>query len=391
MLPFPVIDNDELAKLGQINADGDAPGFSGVRITGLYRVADGGPGLRKRLGEICAEVDRHIAGGKRFIVLSDRDSDARLGARSRRCCCARPCTTTWSAGAPARRSSLLVEAGDVREVHHVALLIGYGAAAVNPYLAMETVEDLVRRGVITGLTPEKAVRNLVKALGKGVLKVMCKMGVSTVASYRGAQIFEAIGLSRSLVDQYFTGTTSRLGGVGPDDRWPRRSPSGTRWPTRPTGSPRRTARWPSAGSTSGAARASRTCSTRRPCSGCSTRRGPGGATSSGSTPTRVDDQAERLMTLRGLFRFAEGVRAAGAARARSSRSARSSSASPTGAMSYGSISAGGPRDAGDRDEPAGRQVQHRRGRRGPGALRARCPTATRSARRSSRWPRAGSG
>ena len=90
---------------------------------------------------------------------------------------------------------LIVEAGDVREVHHVALLIGYGAAAVNPYLAMETVEDLVRRGVVTDIAPEKAVRNLVKALGKGVLKVMSKMGISTVASYRGAQVFEAVGLS----------------------------------------------------------------------------------------------------------------------------------------------------------------------------------------------------
>ena len=111
---------------------------------------------------------------------------------------------------------LLVEAGDVREVHHVALLIGYGAAAVNPYLAMESVEDMVRRDVIVGVDEEQAVRNLIKALGKGVLKVMSKMGISTVASYRGAQVFEAIGLSQELVDQYFTGTVSQLGGVGID-------------------------------------------------------------------------------------------------------------------------------------------------------------------------------
>ncbi len=111
---------------------------------------------------------------------------------------------------------LLVEAGDVREVHHVALLIGFGAAAVNPYLAMETVEDLVRAGEIEGVTAEKAVANLIKALGKGVLKVMSKMGISTVASYRGAQVFEAIGLSQALVERYFTGTVSQLGGVGLD-------------------------------------------------------------------------------------------------------------------------------------------------------------------------------
>jgi glutamate synthase (NADPH/NADH) large chain len=111
------------------------------------------------------------------------------------------------------RVGLVVEAGDVREVHHVALLVGYGAAAVNPYLAMESVEDLVNQGVITGVTPEKAVRNLIKALGKGVLKVMSKMGISTIASYTGAQVFEAVGLSHELVDEYFSGTTSRLGGI----------------------------------------------------------------------------------------------------------------------------------------------------------------------------------
>ncbi len=151
-LPFPVIDNDELAKLGQINADGDAPGFSGVRISGLYRVADGGPGLRKRLGEICAEVDRHVAGGKRFLVLSDRDSDRDMAPIPSLLLCSavhhhlvRRKTRT--------QVSLLVEAGDVREVHHVALLIGYGAAAVNPYLAMESVEDLARRGIIHGVDP----------------------------------------------------------------------------------------------------------------------------------------------------------------------------------------------------------------------------------------------
>ena len=110
----------------------------------------------------------------------------------------------------------MVEAGDVREVHHVALLIGYGAAAVNPYLAMESAEDLVLQGVITGTTPEKAVRNLIKSLGKGVLKVMSKMGISTIASYTGAQVFEAIGLSQEVVDEFFVGTTSRLGGVSLD-------------------------------------------------------------------------------------------------------------------------------------------------------------------------------
>ncbi|MFW8744886.1 glutamate synthase-related protein, partial [Mesorhizobium japonicum] len=111
---------------------------------------------------------------------------------------------------------LVVEAGDVREVHHVALLIGYGASAINPYLAMETAEQAVLSGVLTGVTPEKAAQNLIKGLGKGVLKIMSKMGISVVGSYAGAQAFEAVGLSQAFVDQYFTGTTSLLGGVGLD-------------------------------------------------------------------------------------------------------------------------------------------------------------------------------
>ena len=181
---------------------------------------------------------------------------------------------------------LLVEAGDVREVHHVALLIGYGAAAVNPYLAMESVEDLARDGYYVTVEPEVAVRNLIKGLGKGVLKVMSKMGVSTVASYTGAQIFEAVGLSRTLVDRYFTGTTSKLGGVELDviaeevarrhhTAYPRGgiSPSHSRArgrrrvpvaPPRPAPSP--------------------TCSTPRRSSGSSTPRGPSATTSSSSTP-----------------------------------------------------------------------------------------------------------
>jgi glutamate synthase (NADPH/NADH) large chain len=111
---------------------------------------------------------------------------------------------------------LVVESGDCREVHHVALLLGYGAAAVNPYLAFESIEDLIRDGVLTGVQPAQAVRNVVKALGKGVLKVMSKMGISTVGSYTMAQIFEAVGLSQDVVDEYFTGTSCPLGGVGMD-------------------------------------------------------------------------------------------------------------------------------------------------------------------------------
>ncbi len=215
VLPFPVIDNDELAKILHINADGTLPEFAAARIKGLYNVGGGGAALQKRLQEIYNEVDAVIRQGKRFIVLSDRDSNAQLAPIPSLLLCS--AVHHHLVRTKARTMiSLLVEAGDVREVHHVALLVGYGAAAINPYLALETVEDLAHRGVLEGITPEKAMRNTVKSLGKGLLKVMSKMGVSTVASYRGAQIFEAVGLSDEVISRYFTGTTSKLGGIDLD-------------------------------------------------------------------------------------------------------------------------------------------------------------------------------
>ncbi|MEW2107766.1 glutamate synthase large subunit [Streptomyces albidoflavus] len=216
ILPFPVIDNDELAKLVHINADGDMPGMKAVTLSGLYRVSGGGEALAERIEEIRAEADAAIEAGARLIVLSDRHSDAEHAPI--------PSLLLTAAvhhhliGTKQRTQvGLLVEAGDVREVHHVALLIGYGAAAVNPYLAMESVEDLVRAGTfLPGIEAETAIRNLIHALGKGVLKVMSKMGISTVASYRGAQVFEAVGLKDDFVRTYFSGTTSKIGGVGID-------------------------------------------------------------------------------------------------------------------------------------------------------------------------------
>lgn len=218
-LPFPVIDNDELAKLIHINADGDMPGMTAATLSGLYRVNGGGDALAARIEEICTEADAAIEAGARLIVLSDRHSDAEHA----------PIPSLLLTAAvhhhlirtkQRTQVGLLVEAGDVREVHHVALLIGYGAAAVNPYLAMESVEDLVRAGTFLEADDdggaETAIRNLIYALGKGVLKVMSKMGISTVASYRGAQVFEAVGLQENFVAKYFVGTTSKIGGVGID-------------------------------------------------------------------------------------------------------------------------------------------------------------------------------
>ncbi|GLZ75320.1 glutamate synthase [Actinorhabdospora filicis] len=211
-LPYPVIDNDDLAKILSIDEDGDLPGFQAVRVSGLYRVRDGAEGVRDRLVEICRHVSEAIEDGVRILVLSDRDSTADLAPIPALLLTAavhqhlvREQTRTQVA--------LVVEAGDARTVHHVSVLIGYGAAAVNPYLAFESIEDLIATGALPGLTPRQGVANYVKALGKGVLKVMSKMGISTVSSYCGAQVFEALGLDPGFVTRYFTGTDSRVGGA----------------------------------------------------------------------------------------------------------------------------------------------------------------------------------
>ncbi|MGH3964533.1 MAG: glutamate synthase large subunit [Pseudonocardiaceae bacterium] len=215
VLPFPVLDNDELAKIIHVNDDGDQPEYQTFTVKGLYDVHGGGAALVGRLDEIRAEVSAAVAGGARLIVLSGRAADAEHA----------PIPSLLLTGAvhhhlvrekTRTQVGLIVEAADAREVHHIALLIGYGAAAVNPYLAMATVEDLADRGLLNGIDAKTATRNLIKALGKGVRKTMSKMGVSTVASYAGAQIFEAIGLGPEVIDSCFTGTTSRLGGVGFD-------------------------------------------------------------------------------------------------------------------------------------------------------------------------------
>ncbi|WP_158888796.1 glutamate synthase large subunit [Amycolatopsis anabasis] len=212
-LPYPVIDNDELAKLIHINDDGDLPGFACTVLSGLYEVDGGAEALAEAVERVRREASEAIAAGARTLVLSDRDSDHRMA----------PIPSLLLVSAVHHhlvrtkerlRVALVVESGDAREVHHVALLLGYGAAAVNPYLAFETIEDLINQGAITGIEPRAAIRNYVGALVKGVLKIMSKMGISTVGAYTAAQVFESFGLSQELLDEYFTGTGSKLGGVG---------------------------------------------------------------------------------------------------------------------------------------------------------------------------------
>jgi glutamate synthase (NADPH/NADH) large chain len=222
VLPYPIIDNDDLARILSIDADGDLPGFKAVRVSGLYRLRDGADGLKGRLVEICRHVSEAIEDGVRILVLSDRDTTADLAPIPSLLLTAavhqhlvREQTRTQVA--------LIVESGDCREVHHAATLVGFGAAAVNPYLALETVEDLARAGgsrpegaadLLAGIDAAEAVRAYATALGRGILKIMSKMGISTVSSYCGAQVFEAVGLDQRFLRRYFTGTPGRTGGVG---------------------------------------------------------------------------------------------------------------------------------------------------------------------------------
>src|SRR4051794_28949716 len=214
VLPFPVIDNEDLAKLRYIDEEGGVEGYQPVTIDALYPVREDGVGLRDAIDQIRAQVSAAIADGADLIILSDRYATEELAPIPSLLITAavhhhliREKTRT--------RVGLVIETGEVREVHHIALLLGYGAAAVNPYLVFDAMGELVREGHVN-LPVRQASKNYLKAAGKGVLKIMSKMGISTVASYRGARVFEAIGLSPDLVVEYFTGTTTRLGGVGLD-------------------------------------------------------------------------------------------------------------------------------------------------------------------------------
>jgi glutamate synthase (NADPH) large chain len=215
VLGWPVLDNDELNKIVHINDDREHPGLRTAVLRALYDVERGGEGLADALEELRLRACDAIAKGARTLVISDRDSDhtkapipslLAVSAVHHHLVRTKERTTV----------ALVVESGDAREVHHIAMLIGFGGAAVNPYLAFESIEDLIREGELTGIEPAAAVRNYLKALGKGVMKVMSKMGISTVASYTAAQGFEAVGINKDVIDEYFTGTPTQLGGAGLD-------------------------------------------------------------------------------------------------------------------------------------------------------------------------------
>jgi glutamate synthase (ferredoxin) len=179
----------------------------------LYPVAAGPAGLERALRELQAHASEAIAAGHNVVILSDRGITPERAAIPSLLATAAVHHHLVRRG-ERTRCGLVVETGDAREVHHVCLLIGYGAGAVNPWVAFETLDDMIGQDLLTGVDRPRAIRNYIKALNKGILKVMAKMGISTLQSYCGAQIFEAIGLDREVVDRYFTGTASRVGGIG---------------------------------------------------------------------------------------------------------------------------------------------------------------------------------
>src|SRR5687767_1215887 len=206
-----IVNNDELARLRHIGERG----FKSMTLSMLFDAETGGSGLARALEDLQRRTSEAVAEGYTIIILSDRGVNMKLAPIPSLLATAGVHHHLVRQGTR-NRAALVIETGEAREVHHLALLIGYGAGAVNPYLAFETLDDMIRSGMLPGLTHEKAVKSYIKALNKGVLKVMSKMGISTLQSYRGAQIFEAVGLEKELVDQYFTHTASRIGGVGID-------------------------------------------------------------------------------------------------------------------------------------------------------------------------------
>jgi len=207
----PVLTNKDMAKIKNLKDKN----FKSTVIPITFKYDTGVEGFKKALTKICERASERVSEGYNIIILSDKKVDAYDAA----------IPSLLAVGAVQHhlirektrtKVSIIVETGEMRETMHLALLIGYGATAVNPYLAFETIEHMVKEGDITGITAEKAKENYINALNHGLLKILSKMGICTLQSYHGAQIFEAIGLNKELIDNYFEGTPSRIGGIGID-------------------------------------------------------------------------------------------------------------------------------------------------------------------------------
>jgi glutamate synthase (NADPH/NADH) large chain len=209
LIDQPILTAAELEKIRHISSRPSAS----TTLSTLFSVSAGEKGLGEALDRLCERAESAVRGGSAVLVLSDRGVSLEQA----------PIPSLLATAAVHHhlvregirtRTTLVVETAEAREVHHFALLVGYGATAVNPYLAFETLEEMAGSGLLGGVSPEEAAKNYIKAIGKGLLKVISKMGISTLFSYCGAQIFEAVGLNKGLIEKHFTGTASRVGGVG---------------------------------------------------------------------------------------------------------------------------------------------------------------------------------
>ena len=210
-LHSPIISSEEFEKIRHL----DVGNLRSITLSTLFDAQSGPGSMKTALDNLCEQASKAIIDGYGIIILSDRGVDSRWAPIPSMLATAAVHHHLIREGTRTK-TGLVVESGDPREVHHFALLIGYGAGAVYPYLALETVRQMAETGELNGTKPDYAEKNFIKANEKGVLKVMSKMGISTVQSYRGAQIFEAVGLSQELIDEYFTWTPSRIGGIGLD-------------------------------------------------------------------------------------------------------------------------------------------------------------------------------
>jgi glutamate synthase (ferredoxin) len=216
-LSSPIFTNENLEKLRQLGQLGgqDKMGFKSITLPILFNASEGAAGMERALEELFVKVSKAHADGYDIIILSDRGIDrdrapipALLAVAGVHHHLMREGTRT--------QVGLILESGEPREVHHFALLLGYGARGINPYLAFESLHDMINLGMLKDVTHEQAVAKYIKAVNKGIVKVISKMGISTVQSYSGAQIFEAVGIKPEVIDRYFTGTATRIGGVGLD-------------------------------------------------------------------------------------------------------------------------------------------------------------------------------
>ncbi|WP_136516164.1 glutamate synthase large subunit [Geomonas edaphica] len=207
-LEHPILTNEDMEKIRSL----DRPGFKTATLSLLFKASDGAEGMEKSLESLFSSAIRHIEMGTTVLILSDRGVNEEYAALPALLAVAglhhhliRTATRT--------HASIILESGEPREVHHFAVLLGYGVTAINPYLAFESIDDMIKEGMLTGIDYKTGVKNFIKASIKGIVKTMAKMGISTIQSYRGAQICEAVGLHQSLIDKYFTWTPSRIGGI----------------------------------------------------------------------------------------------------------------------------------------------------------------------------------